>query len=158
MATLDRNSLATINPFLHVLKMIQGLNHITLAVTNLEKSFAFYRDFLGFKPLVKWDRGAYFVIGESGLWFCLNVDERRQPNHCYTHYAFTVAEKDFEMMKKKLINAGVLSFQENSSPGDSFYFLDPDGHKLEIHVGTVHDRLLVKQKNPGSWKNVEWFV
>jgi catechol 2,3-dioxygenase-like lactoylglutathione lyase family enzyme len=29
-------------------------------VTDLEKSFKFYRDILGFKPLVKWDKGAIF--------------------------------------------------------------------------------------------------
>ncbi|MBM3610248.1 MAG: glutathione transferase, partial [Alphaproteobacteria bacterium] len=27
---------------------IKGLNHITLACTNIEKSFAFYKDVLGF--------------------------------------------------------------------------------------------------------------
>ena len=138
--------------------MIQGLNHITLAVTEIERSFSFYRDLLGFKPLVKWSRGAYFLISQSDLWFCLNVDERRQSNNCYTHYAFTVAEKDFDDMKKKLIDAGVISFQENSSPGESFYFLDPDGHKLEIHVGSAQDRLIAKKNNLGAWKNAEWFV
>jgi len=138
--------------------MIQGLNHITLAVTDLEKSFLFYRDLLEFKPLVKWSNGAYFLIGETDLWFCLNVDDRRQSTHCYTHYAFTVAGKNFEIMKKKLIDAGVVSFQKNSSPGESFYFLDPDGHKLEIHVESIQDRLTVKKNDPGAWKNVEWFV
>lgn len=138
--------------------MIAGLNHITLAVTNLEKSFSFYRDLLGFKPLVKWDRGAYFLIGKNNLWFCLNVDEKRKPHDCYTHYAFTIAEKDFEKMKIKLLEKGVLSFQENSSPGKSFYFLDPDGHKLEIHLGNARDRLAVKKNDAGAWKDVEWFL
>lgn len=138
--------------------MITGLNHITLAVADLERSFSFYRDLLGFKPLVKWAHGAYFLIGQSDLWFCLNVDERRQASACYTHYAFTVDEKDFDGVRNKLIAAGIISFQENSSPGDSFYFLDPDGHKLEIHVGKVQDRLASKKNNLGAWKNVEWFV
>ena len=137
---------------------ILGLNHITLAVTDIEKSFSFYRDLLGLKPLVKWDDGAYFLIGADGFWFCLNVDEQRQPNACYTHYAFTVAEKDFKQIEKKLREAGVSCFKENKSPGASFYFLDPDGHKLEIHVGQVQDRLEVKKIDPASWKNVEWFV
>ena len=29
---------------------------------------------------MKWDKGAYFLIGES--WFCLNVDLNRKPNTC----------------------------------------------------------------------------
>ncbi|MCX6957066.1 MAG: VOC family protein [Verrucomicrobiae bacterium] len=136
---------------------VSGLNHITLAVTDIEKSFSFYRDLLGFKPLVKWDRGAYFLIGEDVFWFCLNVDGRRQANACYTHYTFTVAEKDFKQMEKKLREAGVSCFKENTSPGASFYFLDPDGHKLEIHAGGVKDRLEAKKADPGSWRDVEWF-
>jgi catechol 2,3-dioxygenase-like lactoylglutathione lyase family enzyme len=35
--------------------MITGLNHITLAVKNIESSFSFYRDVLGFTPLCKWE-------------------------------------------------------------------------------------------------------
>ena len=157
MAAVGGDSLGA-SSISHPVFMIQGLNHLTLAVTDLEKSFSFYRDVLGFKPLVKWDRGAYFFIGETDLWFCLNVDERRKPHDCYTHYAFTVTKKDFDLMKKKLTDAGIISFQDNSSPGDSFYFLDSDGHNLEIHVGSAADRLKIKKENPGTWRNVEWFV
>lgn len=44
--------------------MITSMNHITLGVTNIDKSFAFYCDVLGLKPLVKWEKGAYFFVGE----------------------------------------------------------------------------------------------
>jgi hypothetical protein len=30
----------------------------------------------------------------------------------------------------------------------SFYFLDPDGHKLEIHTRTLGDRLAWLKENP----------
>ncbi len=144
---------------------ISGLNHITLAVRNIDRSFAFYCDLLGFKPLVKWDKGAYFLVGKknsdiagSGLWFCLNEDPQRSPHACYTHYAFTVSEKDFEEIATKIIAIKTPIFKENTSPGKSLYFLDPDGHKLEIHVGTPEARILAKKADPGSWKNSEWFV
>ena len=145
--------------------MIAGLNHITLAVQDMERSFAFYRDVLGFSPLVKWDQGAYFFIPSQknsppteSVWFCLNVDKKRQASACYTHYAFSVSAENFEEMKKAIAATGVTVFQENSSPGNSFYFLDPDGHKLEIHVGNAEDRILAKKKSLGSWRDVEWFV
>lgn len=145
--------------------MIRGLNHITLAVQNIERSFAFYRDILGLKPLVKWERGAYFLVGErddnnpgSGVWFCLNADVQRHAQPCYTHYAFSVSVDDFKKMEAKIINSGATVFKENTSPGTSLYFLDPDGHKLEIHVGTFQDRIVAKKESPGDWKNVEWFV
>lgn len=145
--------------------MITAMNHITLGVTDIEKSFAFYRDVIGLKPLVKWDMGAYFRVGDinanlpgSGFWFCLNLDKDRIPNPCYTHYAFTVTESDFSQITKKILDSGCRTFKENTSPGESIYFLDPDDHKLEIHVGTVETRISIKKANPDNWKNVEWFL
>lgn len=38
------------------------------------------------------------------------------------------------------------------------HFLDPDGHKLEIHVGDWESRIKAKKADLASWKNVEWFV
>jgi glutathione S-transferase fosA5 len=136
--------------------MITGMNHITLAVKNIDKSFAFYRDILGLLPLVKWDKGAYFLVGS--FWFCLNLDEKRESSPCYTHYAFTVATENFEAMSQKIIDSGAQIFKDNTSPGDSLYFLDPDGHKLEIHTGSWNTRVDVKKADIGNWKDVEWFV
>lgn len=144
--------------------LVRGINHITLAVRNIEKSFLFYRNLLGFTPLVKWDQGAYFLVGEtksdlvgSGFWFCLNQDEKCISSQDYTHISFTVAAADFKRMSERIIAAHIPLFQENSSPGESLYFLDPDGHKLELHVGSVEERLAIKRAAPGNWKNVEWF-
>ena len=136
--------------------MIIGLNHITLACKDIEKSFAFYRDIIGFKPLVKWDKGAYFLVGD--LWFCLNVDVKREANACYTHYAFSVTIDQFDEITQKIIASGVELFKDNSSPGKSLYFLDPDGHKLEIHVGSWQSRIQAKREEIGNWRNVEWFI
>lgn len=136
--------------------MITGMNHLTLAVQNINQSFHFYRDILGLKPLCRWDRGAYFLVGD--FWFCLNVDEQRKPQPCYTHYAFTVSQNDFTAMSHRIIEAGVTVFKENTSPGDSLYFLDPDGHKLELHVGNWQSRIKAKKDNLGAWKDVEWFI
>lgn len=106
-----------------------------------------------------------FLVGEpnanlleSGFCFCLNVDEKRIPKRCYTHYAFTILETNFDTMLEKTIASGCKTFKENTSPGQSQYFLDPDGHKLEIHVSTPEMRIAVKKADAGHWKNVEWFV
>jgi catechol 2,3-dioxygenase-like lactoylglutathione lyase family enzyme len=37
--------------------MIIGMNHLTLAIRDIKKSFEFYNTVLGLKPLVKWDKG-----------------------------------------------------------------------------------------------------
>ncbi|HEY5259361.1 MAG TPA: VOC family protein [Rhabdochlamydiaceae bacterium] len=136
--------------------MITGLNHVTLAVKDVETSFRFYREVLGFKPLCKWDAGAYFLIGD--FWFCLNADQSRVPNPCYTHYAFSVSEEDFEATSRRIQDAGAQIFKDNTSPGNSLYFLDPDGHKLEIHASSWQNRIEVKKMDPGSWKNLTWFI
>jgi catechol 2,3-dioxygenase-like lactoylglutathione lyase family enzyme len=132
-----------------------GINHITLAVRDLGRSFVFYRDVLGLKPLCRWDLGAYFLCGE--FWFCLNLDKTAQPDIGYTHYAFSVAAKDFKSISERIINSGAKIFQPNSSEGDSLYFLDPDGYKLEIHVGDWRSRVAAKKEQAGNWKNIEWF-
>ncbi len=46
--------------------MLKGLNHITLAVRDVDVSLAFYVDLLGFTGHVKWDRGAYLSVGNCG--------------------------------------------------------------------------------------------
>lgn len=136
--------------------MINGMSHITLAVRDIDMAFSFYCEVLGFKPLCKWDQGAYFLVND--FWFCLNVDEKREPSSCYTHYAFNVRPEDFEALSQNIIQSGTPIFKENTSPGDSLYFLDPDGHKLEIHVDDWKNRIAAKKMNPGAWKNIEWFV
>ncbi len=138
--------------------MITYLNHITLAVKDIAKSFVFYREVVGLRPLVLWDKGAYFLVGDQGFWFCLNVDAKREANSCYTHYAFGVSSENFERAVKNIYDSGAIIFKENSSPGDSLYFLDPDGHKLEIHVGDWRTRIAAKKADSGNWKNVEFFV
>lgn len=136
--------------------MIAGMNHITLAVKNINQSFVFYSDIIGLKPLVKWDKGAYFLAGD--FWFCLNVDDKRIVNVCYTHYAFSVSREQFNKLSQIIIRSGVEIFKDNTSPGESLYFLDPDGHKLELHVGNWQNRIEAKKAEIGAWKNVEWFV
>jgi hypothetical protein len=69
-----------------------------------------------------------------------------------------VSPENFERTTKKISDSGAFIFKENSSPGDSLYFLDPDGHKLEIHVGDWRKRIETKKAIPGNWKNIEFFV
>ena len=129
-------------------KMISGINHITLSVTDLDRSFNFYVELVGLTPVVRWYKGAYLTAGD--LWISLTLDEktRRAPLNEYSHIAFSVEKEDFESMRKNLQDNGVEKWQENHSEGDSFYFLDPDGHKLEIHIAGLHNRLKAMKKNP----------
>lgn len=136
--------------------MITGINHITLAVRDLEESFKFYQEVLGFKPLAKWKKGAYFLAGD--LWFCLIQDEntRESPLKEYTHIAFTVSEQDFEKISDCIRHSQAKIWQDNTSEGASLYFTDPNNHKLEIHASDLATRIKTAKEKP--WSGLEFFV
>ncbi len=54
--------------------MLSGLNHLTLAVTDLDRSVAFYRGLLQLRLDATWDSGAYLSL--PGLWLCLSFEPR----------------------------------------------------------------------------------
>ena len=118
---------------------IRGLNHITLATTNLPRAVAFYVDALGLTLEHRWENGAYLSAGS--LWLCLSIDGHVDPVTDYTHVAFDVSSEDFAPTCARLSAHGAGQWKENRSEGDSFYFTDPDGHRLELHVGDLASRL-----------------
>ncbi|MEH4661340.1 FosA family fosfomycin resistance glutathione transferase [Phytobacter diazotrophicus] len=130
--------------------MLNGLNHLTLAVSDIASSIGFYHHLLGLPLHARWDNGAYLRCGD--LWLCLSLDAQRRyiaPQESdYTHYAFSIDENDFATFVARLTQAGVTSWKENRSEGESFYFLDPDGHKLEAHVGSLAQRLAACRAKP----------
>jgi catechol 2,3-dioxygenase-like lactoylglutathione lyase family enzyme len=130
--------------------MLTGLNHLTLAVVDLPRSLAFYRDVLSLRVEATWDAGAYLSL--PGLWLCLSQDPQRNtaPSADYTHYAFSLNQADFPLFVQRLKAANVQQWRENRSEGASFYFLDPDGHKLEVHVGDLASRLAACRLKPYS--------
>lgn len=121
--------------------MLSGLNHLTLAVLDLDRSVEFYRSAIGCRLHATWRSGAYLSLGD--LWLCLSLDPSRnsQPAPDYTHYSLSVEGDKFDIFLERLRNHRVVQWRENRSEGNSFYFLDPDGHKLEIHVGDLDSRL-----------------
>lgn len=134
--------------------MITGVNHLTFSVRNVEESFAFYRDVLGFEPLATWPKGAYFLAGD--MWVALVLDVRLRAGALpeYTHVAFTVAPADFAALSERIRAAGAPIWQENWTEGASLYFLDPNGHKLEIHASDLRTRLRAARAKP--WEGLEF--
>lgn len=126
---------------------VTGLNHLTLAVADVERSLRFYRDVLGFRPRALWPDGAYLAAGD--LWLCLSRDEaaRERPHADYTHVAFSVAAEHFDALSARVRDEARI-WRDNLSEGCSLYCLDPDGHKLEIHVGGLESRLAHYRAHP----------
>lgn len=119
---------------------ITGLNHLTLAVADLDRSVTFYCAVLGFDLRAIWTDGAYLEAGS--LWLCLSVDAvaSRVERLDYTHYAFDVAPHHYEAVAERVLRQA-RTWKENRSEGASLYFLDPDGHRLELHTGSLSSRI-----------------
>ncbi|SNY67669.1 fosfomycin resistance glutathione transferase [Enterobacter sp. CC120223-11] len=126
--------------------MLTGLNHLTLAVADIARSLAFYQQLPGMRLRARWDKGAYLSCGE--LWLCLSLDDEVTEKRDYTHYAFSLTAEDFPKVVKQLETLGAVVWKENKSEGESFYFLDPDGHRLELHVGGLAQRLTACREKP----------
>lgn len=124
---------------------ISGINHLTFSVSDLEKSIHFYQHVLGGKLLVKGRNLAYFDL--NGIWVALNVQQdirREDIHHSYTHIAFSVCEEEFDLFVEKFEELGVniLSGRKRDEREKrSIYFTDPDGHKFELHTGSLQDRM-----------------
>ena len=122
---------------------IRGVNHVTLVVTELSRSIAFYVETLGFRLRAKWKRGAYL---DGPLWLCLELGPAvARPDD--SHIAFSVAALPGDI--------AVTKWKDNKSEGPSLYFLDPDGHKLELHVGDLESRLRSCRERP--YDGMEFF-
>ena len=122
------------------MNVLTGINHLTLAVRDLNRSIVFYADLLGLTVRMQGPSSAYLEGGT--LWLALVVDSavRSGPLPEYTHVAFSISASDLPALAAKLTNAGVICWQDTGRV-DSFYFLDPDGHKLELHTGDLASRL-----------------
>ena len=73
----------------------------------------------------------------------------------YTYIAFSIDADEFKKFCDRLLALDIKTWQENTSEGNSLYLLDPDGHKLELHVSDLWTRLEATKKNP--YKDMEFF-
>ncbi|MCB9026968.1 MAG: VOC family protein [Bdellovibrionaceae bacterium] len=122
----------------------------SLLVHDIDESFNFYREILGFKPLFRWERGAYFLAGN--LWFCLSLDGAFKAPKSKGHIALTATESLIENVKVLIKQNLLVEWTQNTSEGNSVYFLDPSGNQLELHVGDWETRLAYIKKQPYKGK------
>ncbi len=133
--------------------MIRGVNHITLAVRDVGESSKFYVAVLGCQQVARWPQGAYLLAGD--VWLALVQDDHVRPGPLpeYSHIAFSVTPENFSALSARIYASGAIIWQENKSEGESLYFLDPNGHKLEIHASDLAARLRAARANP--WPGLE---
>jgi len=133
---------------------IKAINHITFAVRDLDASITFYHRVLGFKLMAAWRHGAY--LRTADIWLVLMCSAEREGPikelvtgsfkassiaHADTHVAFLVSGEDFGALCERIVDSGAPTRHEQTTLGPVLFFGDPDGHKLEFHVGSMTERV-----------------
>ncbi|WP_181902201.1 hypothetical protein [Thalassotalea euphylliae] len=72
----------------------------------------------------------------------------------YSHIAFDLEAEHFQGFYQRLVDWCINQWKDNRSEGHSVYFLEPGGHKLEAHCGSLASRLASLKTQ--SYKGLKW--
>jgi catechol 2,3-dioxygenase-like lactoylglutathione lyase family enzyme len=117
------------------------LHHVSLPVSNLERSKAFYGEVLRLKEVARPDfdfDGAWYQIGEGQLHLIVDETMPREAeqkiNSRALHFALRVEDyyETAEWLKKH--NITIVEKPDSKSGFAQIFCCDPDGHIIELHV------------------------
>ena len=116
----------------------EGLDHVALTVSDLERSVRFYREVIGLES--RYDElhvPMFMLAGGNGLAlfpadFLPGDGGSGEPEIRVAHVAFRVSREEFDRARAELPSAGIEPRFEDHGNVHSLYFTDPDGHKLEL--------------------------
>ena len=115
-----------------------GIDHLVLEVANVDRSLAFYHDLLGL-PCVRLDEfragTAPFVslrVGSSLIDLFVSPTPGKGPHHFCLEF-FEDIETLLSVVQNAGWNPGLPQTRYGAKgAGQSFYLVDPDGHRVEI--------------------------
>jgi catechol 2,3-dioxygenase-like lactoylglutathione lyase family enzyme len=119
---------------------VEGIDHVALAVRDVARSVAWYQQVLELERLHEdvWGEFPAMVgIGATALaLFPIQSEQPKPPPGKDTvamrHVAFRANRSGFEAAQSRLKRLGIeFEFQDHEI-AHSVYFLDPDGHQIEI--------------------------
>jgi catechol 2,3-dioxygenase-like lactoylglutathione lyase family enzyme len=120
--------------------------HIALAVSDLERSVAFYRTLFDQGPTKTRPRYAKFEVAEPPVNLALNeVGGPTGPNNPVAHFGVQVkSTKAVEMVAARLKEAGLGTAAEDNvtccyAVQNKVWATDPDGNKWEVYVVLDND-------------------
>ena len=127
---------------------LEGIDHVALAVRDVERSANWYIEVLGFERLHEgmWD-GIPTFIGKGSTAIALfqirNNDSKsatRTSKICMLHLAFRADHDGFLAAQEELKRRGIKFEFQDHEISHSIYFADPDGHQLEITTYDLEER------------------
>jgi len=128
--------------------MISGLSHITFITCDLEKMSRIIIEVLGGKEVYSsgdktfsLSREKFFSAG--GIWIAV-MEGESLPARSYNHIAFKTDDAGLIRARAAIENIGLekkASRPRIAGEGQSLYFYTPDNHLLELHTGTLEERL-----------------
>jgi catechol 2,3-dioxygenase-like lactoylglutathione lyase family enzyme len=119
---------------------LQGIDHVAIAVRDIEAAAQWYIDVLGFEPRYQgmWN-GIPTFIGKGATAIALfpskedSADARNlRARSGMLHLAFRADARNFAVAQKELTQRGITFEFQDHEISHSIYFRDPDGHELEI--------------------------
>jgi fosfomycin resistance protein FosX len=127
---------------------IEGISHKTFVVQNLEKTARLFKDVLDAVEVYDSKDKSFSLSHEKflligGVWIAI-MEGQPTPARTYDHIAFKIDESDYDHYLKIIEAAGVdlkEPRQRVEGEGRSIYFYDFDNHLIELHTGTLEQRL-----------------
>ena len=118
--------------------MIQGINHLTLKVRNLEVAERFYMGILGLKRVGSRPSMRFYSSGRNAHELALveSPSFLHQNNEGLMHLCFNVDnEEALRTLHQQCLATGIrVSEGVDHSIMHSFYMHDPDGYTIELGV------------------------
>ena len=126
---------------------ILGLSHVTFVVRDLKRTAVLWQQALGAEEI--YDSGSrafslspekFFLVG--GVWMA--IMQGNPADRSYRHVAFAVQECELLQFERKRRALGAeikTSRPRAEGEGQSLYFYDYDNNLIELHTGTLGERL-----------------